>query len=850
MGAISEVRARRFRLRGFFAFTLAELLVVIAVLAILSAIGFLSFSGYRQDARDAATKANVRTIYSAIVAESASKGNSPRYYVNHDPNYALSGGVVVFDGVSNSLAGGDWDAPNTNYSAGNPNYVQLRLNPDKFRTASLEYGFHPFSNALAATADPSLLLVGATSVTQAVGGKPRLRTYAQVAGILSTNVATVTGDYLATSGSVGGLVKDVSNPSSTGALVDSATVGSTPGCAATTASGYSVPALPSGQSASVSKIIANGTVSATASCLFGTVSILSEAASCSGGYVPSSGPSCVADACGGTVPANASSTATSQSVGSNWQYSATPGQCTFACSAGFTWDGSTCRASCTVPVSDTYSGQTYSVTPNGALPHAGNLSTSASASFGASPANGTLFATFSYSCADGVLSKAVTPGSGTCQSNYAWNSNWTAPVCTGAAQTVTFNGNGGSGHSPASLSVSYNSAVGTLPSNPTRAGYSFNGWFTAASGGTQITSATVVTANATWYAQWTLLTYAVSGSFGAYANGASVSVCGSNATADASGNFSVSGIPYGTACNNATATRSGYVCTISANGPASLSGNFTTVSGSCTGGFITAVGGTVTTSGNYKIHTFTNVGSSTFQVTSAPVGATVSVLVVAGGGGGGGGDFGANDDQSGGGGAGGYCEQTNRAVTAASYGVTVGAGGTAGGWDYVNATRGGNSLFDTVTAHGGGAGQNFYSPSLVNGGSGGGGAGWEGSYVAGGISTQANSGGATCYGNAGYSAYAGGGGGAGGAGTGDAGGPGRYSTISGTNKAYAGGGAPGGVSGMYGGNGGVGGGGSAILYASTPGAANTGGGGAGGGYDFGDPTAGGSGIVIVRYLYQ
>lgn len=43
----------------------------------------------------------------------------------------------------------------------------------------------------------------------------------------------------------------------------------------------------------------------------------------------------------------------------------------------------------------------------------------------------------------------------------------------------------------------------SLPT-PTRVGYTFNGWFTAASGGTQITTETVVNDNVTYYAQWTL----------------------------------------------------------------------------------------------------------------------------------------------------------------------------------------------------------------------------------------------------------------------------------------------------------------------------------------------------------
>jgi len=70
--------------------------------------------------------------------------------------------------------------------------------------------------------------------------------------------------------------------------------------------------------------------------------------------------------------------------------------------------------------------------------------------------------------------------------------------------TVTFNANGGDAPSPATILVTPGSAYGTLAS-ATRSGYSLNGWFTAASGGTQVTSVTTVTimGNHTLYAQWT-----------------------------------------------------------------------------------------------------------------------------------------------------------------------------------------------------------------------------------------------------------------------------------------------------------------------------------------------------------
>jgi prepilin-type N-terminal cleavage/methylation domain-containing protein len=88
------------------AFTLAELIVVITILAVLATVGLLALSGYREDARDAAVKANVRSVYSAIMAESSARQESPRCFVVHDPAYALSGGVVVFDaGLADSLSG-------------------------------------------------------------------------------------------------------------------------------------------------------------------------------------------------------------------------------------------------------------------------------------------------------------------------------------------------------------------------------------------------------------------------------------------------------------------------------------------------------------------------------------------------------------------------------------------------------------------------------------------------------------------------------------------------------------------------------------------------------------------------
>ncbi len=72
--------------------------------------------------------------------------------------------------------------------------------------------------------------------------------------------------------------------------------------------------------------------------------------------------------------------------------------------------------------------------------------------------------------------------------------------------TVTFNANGGGTVSPTTITKNYGTALGTLPT-VSRTGYTFKGWFTATSGGTQITSTTLMSGAATYYAQWTAISY-------------------------------------------------------------------------------------------------------------------------------------------------------------------------------------------------------------------------------------------------------------------------------------------------------------------------------------------------------
>jgi uncharacterized repeat protein (TIGR02543 family) len=87
--------------------------------------------------------------------------------------------------------------------------------------------------------------------------------------------------------------------------------------------------------------------------------------------------------------------------------------------------------------------------------------------------------------------------------NVTYYAHWTA---TKRSYTVTFNGNGGGTPSPSTITKEYNVALGTLPTC-TRTGYTFLGWYTASSGGTKISTTTVVTKDITYYAQWSINSY-------------------------------------------------------------------------------------------------------------------------------------------------------------------------------------------------------------------------------------------------------------------------------------------------------------------------------------------------------
>ena len=298
--------------------------------------------------------------------------------------------------------------------------------------------------------------------------------------------------------------------------------------------------------------------------------------------------------------------------------------------------------------------------------------------------------------------------------------------------------------------------------------------------------------------------------------------------------------------------------------------------------FIVASGGTVTTSGSHKIHTFTGAGNFIVSQVGNPAGSTtVDYLVVAGGGGGGGG-AGPSSVGSGGGGGGGYRESPGAAsgcyavsplgaapavalpVSVQTYPIAVGAGGTAGAYGPSAGTPGGDgsaSTFSSITsAGGGGGGARLNSPANGRPGGSGGGAAYDPGTTAGGSGNtppvnppQGNDGGnrtgdgsgggggATAVGQDGSNSVNG------------AGGAGATSSIDTASTGRSGGGGAGGTSGLTAGGSATdgGGAGSPDSGPAVAGTTNKGGGGGGASSAANNAgAAGGSGVVIIRYKFQ
>ena len=311
--------------------------------------------------------------------------------------------------------------------------------------------------------------------------------------------------------------------------------------------------------------------------------------------------------------------------------------------------------------------------------------------------------------------------------------------------------------------------------------------------------------------------------------------------------------------------------------------------------FISATGGTITTDGNFKIHTFTGPGTFAISATGTPSTNSMDYVVVGGGGSGGT----SASPRAGGGAAGGYRESPGTATcytasplgaspavaltsSIASFPITVGGGGAGVTGPNNRGNQGNTSTFSTISSAGGGYGGSGSRPfgcGALDAGPGGSGGGsgssdngtpdpTNGGTIGSGNTPpvsppQGNNGGQGVHAPGNWAA-GGGGGGAGAVGgnaspkatpgpgaSGGNGGNGVASEITGSSVTRAGGGGSTGVAIPQTSNpGGTGGGGTGNSgSAGGAGTANTGGGGGAGSDPAGSGT-GGSGIVIIRYKFQ
>ena len=163
--------------------------------------------------------------------------------------------------------------------------------------------------------------------------------------------------------------------------------------------------------------------------------------------------------------------------------------------------------------------------------------------------------------------------------SHTWTSGWVPGALAGLYEdstqlgssaptdTLTFNSEGGS--AVANVSGVQGSTV-TLPAAPTLAGYAFAGWFTAATGGTAVTSPYTLTASTTLYAQWTTLVPVT------------VNVSGSQSYGGSS-SFTYATTPSGVSINSLKCTKVG---TSTAINSSLTPGSYTILGSSCSGGAI------------------------------------------------------------------------------------------------------------------------------------------------------------------------------------------------------------------------------------------------------------------------
>ena len=243
--------------------------------------------------------------------------------------------------------------------------------------------------------------------------------------------------------------------------------------------------------------------------------------------------------------------------------------------------------------------------------------------------------------------------------------------------------------------VKYNEPYGTLGATPTRYGYDFQGWYTEETGGTKVTSDTIMTTESDHniYAHWRPATY-------------TLTVNPNGGVLNGTTNNSTYNLASGSTENILNPTRTGYVFagwTVSGQGSSMSGTTFTmgyenttlTANWASSKPTYTYTGSSQLIddgNGNWRIKFLT---SGTLTFTNLGTGVNGIDVFCVGGGGGGGGGFGPS--YTGGGGGGGGAGATKNA-----------AGGAGGGGNGAKEQTGSVNSTNGAANTGGGGGGNFY----------------------------------------------------------------------------------------------------------------------------------------------
>ncbi|MFD0778576.1 InlB B-repeat-containing protein [Flavobacterium myungsuense] len=224
--------------------------------------------------------------------------------------------------------------------------------------------------------------------------------------------------------------------------------------------------------------------------LFNTVTY--DGNSHTGGSVPSANTG--ANGASVTLATNTGSLTRTGYTFGGWNTVANGTGTSYAAGASYTLSGNiTLFAQWTVnTLTATYNSQSGSAISNGSTTTGGSISTSP----GTPTRTGYTFnGWFAASSGGSAISFPYTHGQ---TANFTLFAQWTANTLT-----VTYNSQSGSAISNGSTTAG--GSIAASPGSPTRAGYTFNGWFTASSGGSAISFPYThgQTANFTLFAQWT-----------------------------------------------------------------------------------------------------------------------------------------------------------------------------------------------------------------------------------------------------------------------------------------------------------------------------------------------------------